>query len=271
LAVHLKGMQWMQCTEWYNSIPTAPGRDIKTDGFPFESDRGYQSVLSSFSRSSSSEHVKSFILLLLLTGLPPSAEVVQEKPTEVVFVGTQHFISDMPPGYTPAHLRVLLSKINPSTIAVEAPANVKNPWDFAPLELRWVTKPWADQHQIPVVPIGWNDLFYQARTQNMIGAIQKAGKGDEFQKLEGRFQGELSAGVTCGDLNGEKGIDLWRQYHKALHEIYGKDTPWESVNSKILENLLGILRENRGKRIAIVFGAAHGYFLLDALSKEEGV
>ena len=33
----------------------------------------------------------------------------QEKPSEVVFVGTQHFISDSPEGYTPAHLRVLLA------------------------------------------------------------------------------------------------------------------------------------------------------------------
>jgi hypothetical protein len=215
--------------------------------------------------------VKNVLFSLLLTSLCLRAEAVQEPSTEVVFVGTQHFISDMPPGYTPAHLRVLLSKIHPSTLAVEAPANVKNPWESAPLELQWVTKPWADQHQMAVVPIGWNDLFYQARTQTMIGAIQKAGKGDEFQRLEGRFQGELSAGVTCEDLNGEKGIALWRQYHRALHELYGKDTPWELVNSKILDNLRGLLRENRGKRLAIVFGAAHGYFLLDALSKEEGV
>jgi hypothetical protein len=215
--------------------------------------------------------VKKLLFLILPLGLPLHAQITQEKPTEVVFVGTQHFISDMPPGYTPAHLRLLLTKISPSMIAVEAPANVKNPWDFAPLELKWVTKPWADQHQVPMVPVGWNDLFYQARVQSMVGALQKAGKGEEFQKLEGRFQGELSAGVTCEDLNGEKGMDLWRQYHKALHEMYGKETPWETVNSKILENLRPVVRENRGKRIAIVFGAAHGYSLMDALSKEEGV
>src|SRR6516164_11465736 len=92
--------------------------------------------------------------VLLSLALSLQAEGGQEKPTEVVFVGTQHFISDMPPGYTPAHLRVLLEKINPAAVAVEAPTNVKNPWDFAPLELQWVTKPWADQRKIPLVPVG---------------------------------------------------------------------------------------------------------------------
>jgi hypothetical protein len=196
---------------------------------------------------------------------------VQEKPTEVVFVGTQHFISDMPQGYTPGHLRALLVKINPVVLAVEAPTNVKNPWDFAPLELQWVTKPWAEQHKVPAIPIGWNDAFHAMKVQNMILAIQKAGKGDEFRKLEARFQGEFSTGATCEDFNGEKGIDLWRQYHKALREISGKETPWETWNARIFENLKALVRDNRGKRVAVVFGAAHGYYLLDALSKEEGI
>ncbi|HXX94482.1 MAG TPA: hypothetical protein VEN81_12675 [Planctomycetota bacterium] len=196
---------------------------------------------------------------------------VQEKLTEVVVVGTQHFISDMPSGYTPAHLRVLLTKINPAALAVEAPSNVKNPWDFAPLELQWVTKPWADQRRLPLIPVGWNDQFYQLKVQNMMGAFQKAGKGEEYQKLENRFQVETAADIACENFNGEKSIDLWRQYHKALHELYGKDTPWETANSKIFDNLRNALREYRGKRVAIVFGAAHGYYLIDALSQEEGV
>jgi hypothetical protein len=64
-----------------------------------------------------------------------AALLAQAAPTEVVFVGTQHFISDMPTGYTPGHLRTLLDRIKPAALAVEAPANLPDPWAAAPLEL----------------------------------------------------------------------------------------------------------------------------------------
>ncbi len=73
---------------------------------------------------------------------------LQRGATEVCFVATQHFVTDMPDGYTPGHLRALLKKLSPQVIGVEAPSNVANPWDLAPLELAKVTKPWADKHGI---------------------------------------------------------------------------------------------------------------------------
>ena len=196
---------------------------------------------------------------------------VQDPPTEVVFVGTHHFITDMPAGFTPGHLRVLLTKINPSLLAVEAPAGVKNPWEFAPLELQWVTKPWAESRKIPLAPVGWTDPWYSFKLQTMAAELQKAGNGEAYQRLEAQSQGELSSVTSCEAVNGERGIDLWRQYHLKLHDIYGKETPWEAWNGKIVENLKSLIRDNRGRRVAIVYGAAHGYFLLDAVAKEERV
>ena len=196
---------------------------------------------------------------------------VQDPPTEVVFVGTQHFITDMPAGFTPGHLRALLTKINPSVLAVEAPAGVKNAWEYAPLELQWVTKPWAESRKIALAPVGWTDPWYSFKLQTMAAELQKAGKGEDFQRLESRFQGELSSITSCEAVNDEKGLDLWRQYHRKLREICGKETPWETWNGKIVENLRSLIRDHRGKRVAIVFGAAHGYFLLDALAKEEQI
>jgi len=208
--------------------------------------------------------------ILFCVLMADQAQAAPGKTTEVVFVGTQHFLGDMPAGYGPGHLRALLAKINPAVLAVEAPTNVKNPWDFAPLELQRTTKPWADEHKVPLLPVGWNDVFYQAKIQTMVRALQKAGRGDDFQRLETRFQEEIAGRTSCEDMNGDLGADLWRNYHRALHELVGKDTAWETWNSKIVENLKATLKEHRGKRVAIVFGAAHGYFILDALSKEEG-
>src|SRR5262245_54732303 len=77
--------------------------------------------------------------------------------SEVAVVGTQHFLTDLPDGYTPAHLRLLLTRLAPDVLAVEAPSNVASPWAFAPHELARVTRPWADARRLPIVPAGWHE------------------------------------------------------------------------------------------------------------------
>lgn len=105
-------------------------------------------------------------IILMAFQLAPTREKEDTPPpgpsgqTQVVIIGTQHFISDMPDGFTPAHLRALLDKVRPKVLAVEAPSNVPRPWDFAPLELSWVTRPWALEHRVEAVPVGWNDETY---------------------------------------------------------------------------------------------------------------
>ncbi len=191
---------------------------------------------------------------------------------EVVIVGTQHFISDMPEGYTPGHLRALLKKISPDLLAVETPANVGDPWAFAPLDLQWITKPWADERGLAAVPVGWHEPRYQAQLATMVQAIQNAGKSQELQTNETRFQQESAKRVmTCEFLNSEEQYALWRNYHAALHKLYGQKTPWEEWNAKILANVTKLSRQHKGKRIALVFGSAHCYYLQDYLSKEAGV
>ncbi|HEV3343702.1 MAG TPA: hypothetical protein VG125_25240 [Pirellulales bacterium] len=189
-------------------------------------------------------------------------------PSEVVIIGTQHFISDMPDGYTPAHLRALLTKIKPDVVAVEAPTNVPDPWPFAPYDVMKVTKPWADEHQIRLAPAGWLELSYQLDLAGMFRAYQEEGKTAAYQAVEQAFQVASSQQPgTCAFMNCSAYQDLWRSYHQKLHDLYGGDTPWETWNAKILANVEKICREHPGKRVAVVFGGAHGYYLADRLGQ----
>ncbi len=186
--------------------------------------------------------------------------------TEVCLVATQHFVTDMPEGYTPGHLRALLKKLSPQLLAIEAPANVANPWDLAPLELAKVTKPWADKQAVAAIPIGCKDDSYQPQLSAMLAAFRLGGQYAAYTRVEEDFQMGLAAKpVTCAFMNSEKAQDLWRKYHAALHDISGNDTPWETWNAKILGNVLKACRENPGKRIAVVIGWAHCYYLEDHL------
>lgn len=98
---------------------------------------------------------------------PPTLNGSEEQ-TEVVVISTQHFLTDMPEGYTPGHFRALLEKISPDALAVEAPSNVEDPWSHAPFELWNVTQPWAIQSGVEIVPSGWHEPQYQMQIGRMI-------------------------------------------------------------------------------------------------------
>lgn len=205
-------------------------------------------------------------------GKKDSASNGSEGPTEVVVISTQHFVSDMPEGFTPGHLRALLEKIAPDTLAVEAPSNVKDPMSIAPYELQSVTHPWATQSGIEVVPCGWNEPQYQKQTGQMFQQFQTDGKADQFQRIERETQSAIAAKeMTCEFMNSEGWHQLMREYHASLHELAGEDTPWEKWNARILENIQQACRNHAGKRVAIVFGGAHSYYFLDQLANDPNV
>ena len=201
---------------------------------------------------------------------PPAK--VQEKPTEVVVIGTQHFITDMPEGYTPGHLRALLEKVSPDVLAVEAPSNVADPWTHAPNELHQVTKPWATKTGTKIFPTTWSEPNYGMQIGQMVQGFQFWGNGAKYQKLEETLQASQTAqAMTCEFMNSAAYIENWREYHTGLHELAGKDTPWEKLNANALKNIQEICREHEGKRVAVVYGGAHSYYFLDHLAKDPNV
>jgi hypothetical protein len=189
-----------------------------------------------------------------------------------VVVATQHFITDMPEGYTPGHLRALLDTIAPDVLAVEAPANVPDPWSHAPHELATVTRPWAVDQAVSIVPAGVDEPQYGVQLQKMFGTMVAAGKAAEYEKVERDFQQAMASHAqTCEQMNSKAALALWREYHAQLHRLSGGDTPWESWNEKIVANVLKICNENPGKRVAVLFGGAHAYYFVDRLAKEPSI
>ncbi len=216
--------------------------------------------------------LRGLLLLCLAAWLPVAAD---GPPAEVVIVGTQHFITDMPEGYTPGHLRALLARIRPDVVALEAPTNAADPWASLPYEAWNVTRPWADAHKILTAPVGWDVPDYSQRLGRMFQEIQGrkdgAALGAELQAHEARFQREVGSLQSMERMNDAAYRKLWKDYHAVLHRLYGKDTPWEEWNARIADNLLALCRKHPGKRITVVFGAAHAYFLEDTLKAVPGV
>ena len=213
-----------------------------------------------------------YLAIYALSALAPCATALAEQPTEVVIVSTQHFITDMPDGYTPAHLRALLEKAAPAVLAVEACSNADDPWLTAPYELTKVTRPWAIERKVPLVPIGWSEPNYSNQLGVMFNKFVASGNAAAYEQAEQQFQkqsAELT--MTCASMNDDRSLNLWRNYHAKLHELYGEETPWEAWNDKITANLLALCRKHPAKRIAVVFGGAHAYYFADRLAKEPNI
>ncbi len=187
--------------------------------------------------------------------------------TEVVIIGTDHFITDMPHGYTPGHLRSLLAKFKPDIVLTEEAMNVRGGASTAPYECANVTLPWAQENNVMTIPVGWYSPSYPAKVQQMVQQFSARGLGEQYELVERRFQQESAAmSTSCESMNGDSYNQLWRDYHARLHQLAGTNTPWETWNAKVVENIRKACDQHRGKKIAIVFGAAHTYFFADQLA-----
>ncbi len=222
-------------------------------------------------------HLKS-ILIVALIALPlaysPIADAASPttRPTEVVIVSTAHFITDMPSGYTPGHLKALLDKIAPEVLAVEAAGDVPDPWSTAPYELAKVTRPWAVGRKVQAIPAGSDNPTYVQQINSMFADLRTGGKSANVEQLERDLQKYFEQyPPTCVEMNSNRAMDHWRAYHAELHKLYGRETPWEQWNDRIVGNVIAICRAHVGQRIAVVFGGAHAYYLTDRLSTEKDI
>lgn len=192
--------------------------------------------------------------------------------TEVIVLGTHPGIVALAPEYSPAHLRALLIKLKPDILAVDAPANLPDSLKLAPPEIVEVVEPWAREQNKSVVPIGWNEAQFAELTTKSLQEIQVGKNRAKYLAAEDKFQRQRAElPVSIQALNSDGHHQLWRDYHNSIHEVLEKGTPWEDWNAKILENVLQVAKTNSGKRIVVVIGAAHAYYLIDALAKQDSL
>lgn len=214
------------------------------------------------------------LLTIFVTGCGGSTDSTSStgEKTEVVIVGTQHFITDMPDGYTPGHLRAMLAKIKPDVIAIEAATNVEKPMSTAPHECAQVTAPWAMSHDIPVAAVGILEPDYQQQNVRMVEKFKAEGKLAAYEQAERKLaDGIATVGASCRAMNGSRFQKIWREYHSELHRLNGGDTPWEIWNARVVRKIRKLCKDNPGKRIAVVFGGTHSYLFKDLLAKQSDI
>lgn len=202
-----------------------------------------------------------YLLLSLMT-----LTLIAAEPTEVVVIGTTHFMTDGDQTCTPAHLRWAIDQSRATMILVEAPANIPDPWSSAPWELAKVTRPYASERQLRIEPIDWHDPAYGVEITALINQASQAGHREELKTLEENFAAKLrTIGSTFATINSPAYDDAWRSYHAEFRRLIGKASPWDRRNDRIVDNIRKLCGTVPGARVVVVIGAAHRYYLLDHL------
>lgn len=200
-------------------------------------------------------------LLSLFIALLPAAE-----PTEVVVIGTTHFMTDGDQTCTPAHLRWAIDQSRATVILVEAPANVPDPWSSAPWELARVTRPYALEKTLRIEPVDWHDPSYGTDVSALITQVSQAGRGNDLQAIEATLATRLhEIGSSFAAINSPAYDDAWRSYHTGFRRLIGEESPWDRHNARIVDNIRKLCGTLPGTRVVVVIGAAHRYHLLDHL------
>jgi hypothetical protein len=84
-------------------------------------------------------------------------EPAPRRPAEVIFIGANHNLSFLHPGFSPAHIRTLLSRIGPAAVCVEILTGWKREAGIPtyPQE-QYAAITWADRQSVPVHAVDWN-------------------------------------------------------------------------------------------------------------------
>ena len=203
---------------------------------------------------------------------PPAISQDTVRPAQVVVIASQPFLTDRAVGFSPAHLRLVLESVRPNLLAVEAPTNIADSWQYAPFDLKKVTKPWANKHNVPMIPIGHLELEYNKQLDAMLKYFQAEGLLKEYQIVDDRFKFAGSAHKYTFKFINSAGYDtIWRNYNSGLHRLYRRNVPAEEINEKIAANVLKLCKASPGKRIAVVINAPSSYYIKDSLVDQPNI
>lgn len=213
----------------------------------------------------------------------------QRGMSEVLVIGSLHapgaFLYG--PAYTPAHIRVALTKFRPTMVGVESNPLwfSHNIFDDSTYEAQFTAVPWAVEHNIPVHGVDWVNVeqlanfaqkgMVQAKERNKQEPRTLSQRHKEARELAAMYVPHLEKEPGYPPAPYRDALFHWynsRGYSDAVRgwwESEGRTGPmvaeaghriWENVNSRddhTVQQVLVLLRRYPGSRLAVVIGNGH--------------
>jgi hypothetical protein len=201
--------------------------------------------------------------------------------SEVAVLCTLHQLHEETSYYTYADLSTKIESLHPDILAVE----------LTPADLKAKTEQKNKrEYQNSVYPLlqrrNWTAVAIEPedpRRSELIGfmreaedSLQKASpqKDEAFQTyVDDLFKYLLSKWHSPADVNASWTDHLFAVKHKFQNSLYGpkEEQGWEGWNQHFLDRIVAAAKQNPGKRIVVIVGAEHGYWLREHLREQTGV
>jgi len=204
----------------------------------------------------------------------------QEK-TEVFVLSAMHQYHGQDNTYTFGKLSEIVEGYRPDIIAVEL--------TFADLNSRKEQKtkqeyqksifPAADKLKAKMVPMEpadpkFSELVGLIRASEAETRDQHPDAADAFSKYTDSLYDYLFGyWKSAAEVNSPRTDALFEVKHEFQNKVFGEkqERGWEGWNTHFLETILKAAKENPGKRIIVVVGAEHSYWLRKKLRMQDGI
>lgn len=201
--------------------------------------------------------------------------------SQIVVLVTLHQRHEEVPYYTYADLSAEIERLRPDVLAVElTPADLKAKAEQKnKREYQNSVYPLLQRHNWIAVPLEPED----PRRSELIGLIREAEeplrqaspqKDEVFQTYtDGLYKYLFSQWHSAADVNAAWTDHLFAVKHRFQNDLYGpkEEQGWEGWNQHFLEQIVAAAKQNPGKRIVVLVGAEHGYWLRTHLREQAGV
>lgn len=210
--------------------------------------------------------IASLIIFLLIGCASSSSQMEHIHGNSVFVLGSLHGYMLKHPQFTLHEFIAAMDIFRPQIILTEVRANHSGPEEGSidgGIE-QSIVYAFGKEAKLPVVPVDWFD-------DTLLDAMSKedAQNNPQFEQLVKPLSAEYERSFrhdSFFDLQGQKTQALVRSIYD-LSEKYGR-TLNRKRNENICENIRTALHDIRGKRILVVFGLDHKYFLEDCLKHQ---
>jgi len=196
-------------------------------------------------------------------------------PAEVIVLSTLHQLHGEVEGYSYRDLSMLIEALDADVLAVELTRNDLESRREQPVKQEYQESvfPLLDKHDYKVIPLEPAQPLYD----ELVGLIRSA----QSELQSGQPQLAEAFGIYSDSLyemlredwtspvavNSRETDRLFESKHRFQNALLGPKEAegWERWNRHFLDQVLGAARNNPGKRVVVLVGAEHSYWLREHL------
>ncbi|MDW2982354.1 MAG: hypothetical protein WBG81_04575 [Rhodanobacter sp.] len=224
------------------------------------------------------------ILLVLAMALAmalPALAATKAPPAQVAVLVTLHQLHATTPGYSFEALGRAVEQLQPDVLCVELQPDdlQRRPEEATKQEYPEVVYPLIDRHHYRVYAMEPAEPVYSDILKPYIQAghdfsVRAPDQAEAFSRYsDGAYTGLQAYWTSPARVNDAVTDAVLHAKHELQQAMVGdgERTGWERWNRHFLDVILRAAKENPGKRIVVLVGAEHGYWLRGHLAQAGGL